>query len=113
MIEPLQTFLWTTQDVDLNGELTGTETRRVICSYFPPHTSWPKELLESGSEYLHTSKWDGPAIIDTAEGSFEVSQALDVKLDNGGAMYLLGVIDEHGNREGWLWKLTEGNEANG
>lgn len=113
MIEPLNVELWTTEPAGLDGLSTikSEPVQRVVCSYFPPHTSWTKELLESDSPYLNTGDYTGPEFIETSEGSFRVSQILEVNMDNGGAVYFLGVLDDDGNREGWLWRLTEGKSS--
>jgi hypothetical protein len=99
--------LWT--PVDLTGKQTGEPQERLVCAYFPPHIEVTTDLLEnSDPSLLNTENWTGPEEIDTSEGSLRVSQLLNITLDNGGAQYLLGLVKDNGNREGWLWKLTPG-----
>ncbi len=112
-IEQLQTTLWTTQDVDLQGNLTGTETKRVVCSYFPPHVEFSQKFLDSADpKYLKvTNSGSFPIEIGTNDGPFHSDTVVEITLANGGAMYLLGEADEADIREGWLWKLLPGLEA--
>lgn len=102
MIEQLQVSEWTTQPADLNGNLTGPAQVRLVCSYFPPHVQFSKDVLTS--EYFsELDKASYPSVVEQDGRVFEVSQVAQLRLHNGGAIYLL-----NDTLEGKLWKLILG-----
>lgn len=86
--------------------LQGTD--RVIVTYFPPHIAVSKEVLEVNQYF----KLQGMPFLATGLPITPTAQ-LQIKVNNGGAIYWLADANEQGLREGILDKLIPGLDAEG
>lgn len=87
---------------------------RVVCAYFPPYILITTEVLERESDYLHIMGLPYPKdsmISSNGNGYLKPTSQLQIKVNNGGAIYWLADADEHGIREGVLDRLIPGLDA--
>lgn len=110
MIEDLKLQAWYSAPAGLDGKDKEPLVKRLVCSYFPPHVAIAKGFMEEADpKYLTILATTGYP--ETTEQLPVVDEVLQIQVDNGGAVYLLGTPDESGTREGILWKLIPGLES--
>lgn len=73
---------------------------QTVCRYFPPRTQFAEQILQSERVTIVPI----PSATQDVNG-FWVDRAVEVRADNGAAVYLLGNPDEDGIREAVLWGL--------